>query len=110
MIRSVNIFTCSRVLISALSSSSSSSSAPPRRPPVPTDPSLQVVLHKNLMRLRLFMASPEEPIPDAPKDWMPPVARAFTPPPGKNASGDAAEASASARECFKEPPRGYDRL
>ncbi|CAM9210620.1 unnamed protein product, partial [Laminaria digitata] len=53
--------------------------------------SLQIVLHKNLMRLRLFMNEPDEPIPDAPKDWLPPVARSYTPPPGATASGDATE-------------------
>lgn len=60
---------------------------PPGSPPMPqncpADPSwisLQIVLHKNLMRLRHFMANPDQPIPDAPKDWMPPMPRPDTPP------------------------------
>lgn len=34
--------------------------------------SLQVLLHKNLMRLRLFMALPDQQMPDAPEGWRPP--------------------------------------
>lgn len=41
-------------------------------------PSLQILLHKNLMRLRQFMAAPDQPVPDAPKDWMPPMPRPET--------------------------------
>lgn len=48
--------------------------------------SLQIVLHKNLMRLRQFMAAPDEPIPNAPKDWMPPMPTPDTPPAGESDS------------------------
>lgn len=49
-------------------------------PARPSPCSLQIVLHKNLMRLRQFMAAPDMPIPDAPRDWMPPMPRPDTPP------------------------------
>ncbi|CAM9427188.1 unnamed protein product [Ascophyllum nodosum] len=46
--------------------------------------SLQILLHKNLMRLRQYMINPQMPIPDAPKTWKPPLPRAQRLP-----SGDA---------------------
>lgn len=48
--------------------------------------SLQILLHKNLMRLRQFMAAPDKPIPDAPKDWTPPMPRPDTPSTGDSDS------------------------
>lgn len=38
------------------------------------------------MRLRQFMAAPDEPIPNAPKDWMPPMPTPDTPPAGESDS------------------------
>ncbi|CAM9727151.1 unnamed protein product, partial [Scytosiphon promiscuus] len=49
--------------------------------------SLQIVLHKNLMRLRLFMAAPDKPIPDAPRDWMPPMPTPDSPSTGDSEGG-----------------------
>lgn len=60
---------------------------PPAGPPTFPPRSLQILLHKNLMRLRQFMASPDMPIPDAPKDWMPPMPRSDTPPPEESDDG-----------------------
>ena len=41
------------------------------------------------MRLRLFMENPDQPIPDAPKDWMPPMPRPETPPAEEESDHDS---------------------